>query len=70
METPKFAKIVDNEDLVRDTETNAVLNTDMTALEQYRARREKFRQQQEEFETLKDEVSEIKQLLLQLVNRE
>jgi hypothetical protein len=67
---PRFAKIVDNENLVRDTKTNAVLNTDMTALEKYRARREIERQKAEEFETLKKDVSEIKQLLEQLVNRD
>lgn len=70
MEKPKFAKIVDNENLVRDMKSNAVLNTDMTALEKYRARREIERQKAEEFETLKHDVSEIKQLLQQLVNRD
>jgi len=67
---PRFAKIVDNDNLVRDTKTNAVLNTDMTALEKYKARREIERQRAEEFETLKHDVSEIKQLLKQLVNRD
>lgn len=66
----KFAKIVDNENLVRDMETNAVLNTDMNALEKYKARREVQRQKAEEFETLKQDVSDIKQLLQQLVNRD
>jgi hypothetical protein len=67
---PRFAKIVDNDNLVRDTKTNAVLNTDMTALEKYKARREIERQRAEEFEALKHDVSEIKQLLKQLVNRD
>jgi hypothetical protein len=70
MKKPKFAKIVDNENLVRDMKTNAVLNTDMTALQKYQARREIERQKAEEFETLKADVSEIKQLLQQLVNRD
>jgi hypothetical protein len=67
---PRFAKIVDNERLLRDTKTNAVLNTDLTALERYKIRREKDRQKEQELETLKNDVSEIKQLLQQLVNRD
>jgi phosphoenolpyruvate-protein kinase (PTS system EI component) len=70
MENHKFAKIKDNEKLVRDATSNAVLNTDMSSLEQYRARRDSAAEQQKEFETLKKEVSEIKQLLFQLVNRD
>jgi len=70
MENHKFAKIKDNEKLVRDATSNAILNTDMSSLEQYRARRDSAAEQQKEFETLKKEVSEIKQLLFQLVNRD
>jgi len=70
MEKPKFAKIVDHETLVRDTDTNAVLNTDMTSLEKYRAKRDKDRQMQNDVENLKQDMSEIKQLLQQLVNRD
>ncbi len=70
MEKPRFAKIVDNETLVRDTKTNAVLNTDMTALEKYRARREKDRKMAEDVEMLKDKMTNIESLLQQLVNRD
>ena len=62
-------KIVDNENLVRDVQSQAVLNTDMTALEKYRAKRNRDNEishSLEEVKTLKDEVSEIKEMLTQL----
>lgn len=62
-------KIVDNENLVRDVKSQAVLNTDMTALEKYRAKRNRDNQishSLDEVKTLKDEVAEIKEMLNQL----
>ncbi len=70
MSKPRIVKIENEDSLVRDTKTNAVLNTDMTALEQYRARREKDRQMREDVELLKDKMSNIESLLQQLVNRD
>lgn len=66
-------KIVDNEDLVRDTKSNAILNTDLDALNKYkakRAREKKINNVVEEVESLRDEISEMKSLLMQLVQRE
>jgi|LakMenE01Jun11ns_1017448.scaffolds.fasta_scaffold9105554_2 hypothetical protein len=62
-------KIVDNENLVRDVQSQAVLNTDMTALEKYRAKRNRDNQishSLDEVKTLKDEVAELKEMLTQL----
>ena len=66
----EIVKILDNEDLVRDTKSNAVLNTDMTALDKYRARRNKERQMSSDVDELKQRMSNIEQLLQQLVDRE
>ena len=66
----KVLKIKDNEDLVRDTKSNAVLNTDMSSLEKYRARRDKERQMSSDVDELKQRMTNIEQLLQQLVNRE
>ena len=66
----KSLKIKDNEDLVRDTKSNAVLNTDMSSLEKYRARRDKERQMSSDVDELKQRMTNIEQLLQQLVNRE
>lgn len=63
-------KIKDNEHLVRDAKSNAVLNTDISSLQRYRAKRNKDKQMLEDFNDLKKEVSELKELITQLVSRE
>jgi hypothetical protein len=70
MKKPEYAKISDHEQLIRDMKSNAVLNTDLTSLEKYRIKREKDRQMSKDIDTLKSEMSEIKNLLHQLVNRD
>jgi predicted transcriptional regulator len=63
-------KIENEETLIRDTKSNAVLNNDMSALQQYRARRNKDLQLRNDVEDLKQDMSEIKELLKQLVSRD
>lgn len=70
METPRIVKIENEDTLVRDTVSNAVLNTDMSALQKYRAKREKDRAMRQDIDDLKDKMSNIEQLLQQLVSRE
>mgnify|MGYP000680375054 CR=1 FL=1 len=65
-----IAKIKGDSTLVRDTNSNAVLSTDMNSLESYRARRKTHDESRQEFQTLKDEVSEIKKILLEIVNKD
>jgi|SaaInl3SG_22_DNA_1037383.scaffolds.fasta_scaffold38244_2 hypothetical protein len=60
-------KIVDNEDLVRDVETKAVLNTDLTSLDRYRMRREIEKNKQSEINQMKQEINEIKSMLHKLI---
>jgi hypothetical protein len=70
---PDKMKIVDNEDLVRDAKSNAVLNTDLDALDKYKKRRAREKQVNkvvEEVDSLRQEMTEIKSLLMQLVQRE
>ena len=62
-------KVKDHENLVKDTETKAVLNTDLTSLEAYRAHRNKQIQKDNEIETLKEDVKEIKDILQLLVEK-
>jgi len=66
----RFLQIDTDDTLVRDSKTNAVLNTDMTALQKYKVVRDKERQMREDIDNLKTDMSEIKQLLQQLVNRD
>ena len=60
-------KIKDNENLVRDAETNAVLNTDLTALERYRMRRDVEKSRDKELQNLREDINDIKSLLTQLI---
>ena len=69
-EKPRIVPIKDQDALVRDNESGAVLNTDLHALKSYRAKRDRDRKMQKEFEQMKDDMSEIKSLLAQLVNRD
>ena len=62
-------KVKDHEHLVKDTKTHAVLNTDLSSLEAYRAHRNKQRQKDDEIETLKEDVKEIKDILQLLVEK-
>lgn len=62
-------KVQDHENLVKDTVTKAVLNTDLTSLQAYRAQRNKQRQRDGEIERLKEDVSEIKSILQLLVEK-
>ena len=63
----KTLKIKDNEELVRDVNTQAVLNSNMSSLEKYKARRNKEREMNDDVQTLKNDMKEIKELLQQLI---
>jgi len=68
-----YVKIKDNDKLIRDINSKAILNTDRAGLEQYYAKRAVAKQQQQEqYETkkkitqLEQDMSEIKDLLKQI----
>lgn len=67
---PRIVKIEDEETLVRDTHTNAVLNTDLSSLAKYKLKREKDRKMRSDIDNLKSDMTEIKQMLQQLVSRD
>ena len=56
--------------LVKDTLTGVVLNINKTETEAARERKKLRKQKDQEFEDLKNEVSEIKELLLKLVEKQ
>jgi hypothetical protein len=60
-------KVKDHDDLVRDTKTQAVLNSDLTSLQAYKKRRDALRKKDNELESLKEEVSELKDLVHKLL---
>ncbi len=70
MNTPWYAKVEGHPNLVRDLSTNAIINTDSIASEQYLKIKERKKQEQEklgriesDIEDLKSSINEIKSLL-------
>jgi hypothetical protein len=72
-----FVKVKDNDSLVRDVSNGAIINTNTAEYEAYLNRRKlnkETRQQVQsnaaEIQELKSEISEIKSLLISLINKE
>ena len=70
-----YIPVEGNSDLVRDPNTNQIINTNTTAYEQYINRRKQRKLEKEksltvesDLASLKSEMSEIKSLLKELVN--
>lgn len=65
-------KVKDNNELVRDDVSKAILNTDNESLNLYRARRNRERMIEDiagKYDALHDEVNEIKQLLRTFIEK-
>ena len=56
-----------NTDLVRDTNTGAIININTNSMKEARIRKHKLRQKDDEIKALQNDVFEMKQLLKQLV---
>jgi hypothetical protein len=64
-----YIKVEGHSGLVRDKETGAILNINKTEVEQARERKKLRKQKEQELQDLKNDVSEMKQLLAQLVEK-
>ena len=62
-----YTKIKDNEDLVKDNNSGAILNINNDALRAYRQAREKNMRMHEKVNQMENDISEIKSLLNELV---
>ena len=62
-------KVEDHDNLLKDTYSKAVINTDSIALDRARRRQEAAARKTDEVQELKQEVAEIKDLLKQLLDR-
>ena len=63
-------KVEDNPDLVRDTNTNALLNTSLSSLENYKKRKRRQKEIDralEEINSMKVEIAELKEMLRQIL---
>lgn len=68
----EFLKVKDNKDLVRQKQSNAILNTNLKELNKYKEEREekmKLKKLLEENEQMKNDIDEIKSLLRQLIGQ-
>lgn len=68
----EYIKVKDEENLVRDSSSHAILNTDLSTLNAYRQRKQKDATLDkiiQEHESMKSEMREIKNLLIQLVGK-
>jgi hypothetical protein len=65
----KYMQVEGHSHLVREESSTAIVNTDINAYYLAKKRKEAYRTQVNEINTLKNEVTEIKQLLSQLVDK-
>jgi len=61
-------RIEGHQHLYRDEKTGAIVNTDTSGYSQYIKMKNEKQKQKEEIEQLKSDVSEIKNLLKELIN--
>jgi hypothetical protein len=73
----EFVKIQDSNSLVRDLSSGAVINTNTTDYQNYLARKnsskdmkQQVKQNSDKIERIESDLSEIKQLLITLINKE
>lgn len=70
MTNKKILPVIDNKDLVRDTQSKALLATNKKLLEEHRQKKQflsKMLSQAEEVENIKKDINEIKHLLYSLL---
>ena len=72
----RYLQVEDNQDLVRDSESNGIINRNRSAYEmavkrasEAQRQRDEIRNATREINTLKCEMHEIKNMLTELINR-
>lgn len=68
----KYAKVKENPELIRDMESKAVLNTNLSALEAYKKKREKQQEIQsavEDINTMKQDINDLKTLMQRILDK-
>lgn len=63
---PRTKKIQDNPDLIKDTSSQAVINTNRNAILARRAQKDVMAKKEEELQEMKNDIAEIKELLKKL----
>lgn len=65
----EYKKVEGHSDFIRDLETNAVINNNKTAYQNYVNLRDQKLKEKERLDKLENEMGEIKSLLLKLVDK-
>jgi hypothetical protein len=68
----KYAKVKENPELIRDMDSKAVLNTNSTALQAYKKKREKQQEMQsavEDINNMKQDINELKTLMQRILDK-
>ena len=62
-----YLKVKDHENLVRDKDTNVIININRSEIEQAKKRKAERIKKEQELNNLKNEVSEIKSMLTKVI---
>ena len=68
----KYAKVKENPELIRDMDSKAVLNTNSTALQAYKKKREKQQEIQsavEDINNMKQDINDLKTLMQRILDK-
>jgi hypothetical protein len=68
MEDKDLIQVENEQNLFRDRETGAILNTDSAGYAQYMRMKKRRQTEREELDTIKDDIEEIKSLLREIAN--
>lgn len=64
-----YYQVKDNPKLLRNKHSKAIINTDVEAYEKYLIKKERLKKDKKEIENLRTEVSELKDLVKNLINK-
>ena len=64
-----YLKVKDYENLVRDKDTNVIININRSEIEQAKKRKAERIKKEQEINNLKNEVSEIKSMLTKVIEK-
>jgi len=65
----KYINIENEQDLVKDSDTGAILNTNLDSLSAYKAKRKKDAEMQNRVDKLENDIGDIKSMLKELLNK-
>ena len=65
----KYIKIENEQDLVKDSETGAILNTNLDSLSAYKVKRKRDAEMQNRVDKMESDIGDIKSMLKELLNK-